>query len=69
MERINQNTTLKEVLQIKGTEEILMRYHFPCLSCPMASFEMENLKLKDVCRLYGISLKDLLKDLNEFLKG
>jgi len=69
MEKINQDTTLKEILKIEGTEEILTKYNLPCLFCPMASFEIENLKIGDVCRVYGIDSKKLLKELNEFLKG
>jgi len=69
MEKINQNTTLKEILQIEGAQEILMKYNIPCLFCPMASFEIENLKIGDVCRIYGIDSKKLLEELNKFLKG
>jgi hypothetical protein len=69
MEKIDQNTTLKEILQIEGAQEILMRHNIPCLFCPMASFEIENLKIGDVCRIYGIDSKKLLEELNKFLKG
>ena len=69
MKEINQNTTLKEILEIKGVEEILMKYNVPCLSCPMASFEIEDLKLGDICRIYGINSKQLFEELNSFLKG
>jgi len=57
MEKINQNTTLKEILQIEGAQEILTKYNIPCLFCPMASFEIENLKIGDVGRIYGIDSK------------
>jgi hypothetical protein len=33
----------------------------------MASFEISNLKIGDVCKVYGINEKDLLKDLNTLI--
>jgi len=67
--RINQDALLKEILKIEGANDILFKHNIPCLFCPMAAFEMENLKIGDVCRIYGIDLKKLLKELNKFLKG
>ncbi len=67
--RINENSTLKEVLRIKGAKEILRKYHFPCLKCPFASLEAENLTLKEIARFYGIELKSLVEDLNNLIKG
>jgi len=69
MEKINQNTFLKDILKIEGVEEILIKYNLPCLFCPMASFEIENLKIGDICRIYGIDSKKLFEELNNFLKG
>lgn len=62
--KINKETTLAEVLKNKGAEEILAKYSLPCLSCPMAKFEMEKLKIGEVCEMYGVDLKNLLKELN-----
>lgn len=62
--KINENTTLKEILKIKKSKEVLEKYNFPCLFCPMASFEMENLTLGEICKFYGLNLKTLLKELN-----
>jgi len=66
--KIDQSTTLKEIFEIEGIGEILIKYNVPCLSCPMASFEIETLKLGDICRVYGIDAKKLLEGLNNFLK-
>jgi hybrid cluster-associated redox disulfide protein len=67
MKKITKETTLKEILEIEGAEEVLQKYNLPCLFCPMASFEISNLKIGDVCKVYGINEKDLLKDLNSLI--
>lgn len=64
-EKITKNTLLSEILKKSGAEKILARYNLPCLSCPMAKFEMEKLKIGEVCNTYGIDLDKLLNDLNE----
>ncbi|MGC9031593.1 MAG: hypothetical protein ACP5H7_02450 [Minisyncoccia bacterium] len=63
--KFNKNTTLKEVLEKKENFEILLKHHVPCLNCPFASFELENLTLEKITKMYNINLKKLLKDLNE----
>jgi len=68
MEKITEKTTLAEILKIEGAEEILAKYGLPCLSCPFAKIEIENLKLGDVCKLYDIDEKRLIKELNEKIK-
>jgi len=62
---ITKNTILSEVLKGKGAEEILAKYNLPCLTCPMAKFEIESLKLGQVCETYGIDIEKLLKELNK----
>ena len=66
--KIDENTTLAEILQYPELEKILMKYNLPCLSCPFAKMEMENLKIGQVCRMYGINIERLLKELNESCK-
>lgn len=68
MKKIDENTNLAEILKIPGTEKILTKYNLPCLSCPLAKEEIENLKIGDVCQLYGIKLGMLLEELNGKLK-
>jgi len=63
MPEITEETTLKEVLE---KEEILKKHGVPCIDCPMAKMEMDRLKIGEICKIYGIDSKKLLKDLNEF---
>ena len=63
--KITGNSKLKDVLGIKGAEEILKRYKLPCLSCPMAAFEIAELEIGQVAKMYKIDLKNLLKELNK----
>ena len=64
MVKITQKTTLKKILEIKGAEEVLMENGVPCPSCPMASFEIDKLKIGDVCEMYGLNLEKILNELN-----
>jgi len=63
--KITKDTNLAEILKIPEAEKILAKYNLPCLSCPFAKLEMENLKIGDVCRLYDIDTEKLIKELNE----
>jgi hybrid cluster-associated redox disulfide protein len=65
MGKINRDTTLAEILEWPEAEKILSKYNLPCLGCPFAKMEMENLKIGEVCRMYGIDVEKLLKELNE----
>jgi hypothetical protein len=62
--KITKTTTLEKILEKKGAEKILMENSVPCLSCPMASFEIDKLKIGDVCKMYGLNLEKILKGLN-----
>jgi hybrid cluster-associated redox disulfide protein len=68
MPKITKDTTLAEILKYSELEKILTKYKLPCLGCPFAKFEMENLRIGEVCKMYGIDLEKLLKELNEKLK-
>lgn len=65
MPKITKDATLAEILKHQELEKILIKYNLPCLSCPFAKFEMENLKIGEVCKMYNIDLKNLLKELNK----
>jgi len=69
MAKINEDTTLAEILKYPGGEEVLAKYNLPCLGCPMAKFELENLKIGQVCKMYEIKIESLLKELNERVKN
>ena len=65
---IKADTTLAEILKYHEAEKILAKYNLPCLDCPFAKSEMVNLKIGEVCQMYGIDLKGLLKELDEALE-
>lgn len=66
--KITEETTLAKILKVSGMEKVLVKYNLPCLGCPMAKFESENLKIGVVCKMYGIDSEGLLKELNKKLK-
>ncbi len=66
--KFTKETILADILEMPGAKEILAKYKVPCLSCPMAQFEIQDLKIGDVCKMYGIDLKKLLADLNKTKK-
>jgi len=66
--KITEDTTLAEILKIPEAEKILVKYNLPCLGCPFAKMEIENLKISQVCQMYGIEMEKLLRELNEKLK-
>ncbi len=65
---INRNTTLKEILKIKGASEILLKHRVPCLTCPFADIEMDKLKLGKISKMYSIDIDKLLKELNKLTR-
>lgn len=64
MKKITQNTILSEILTDQKMAEILAKHNLPCLSCPFAKYEMEQLKIGDVCEQYGINAEKLIEELN-----
>lgn len=66
--KITENTVLSDILKIPEAEKIMSKYDLPCLTCPMAKFETEKLKIGDICKTYGIDTVKLIKDLNDFLQ-
>lgn len=68
MKKMDKNTKLKDVLKIKGGSEVLAKYHMPCLTCPMAAMEIEKLKLGQISEMYGLDIKNMLKELNSLKK-
>lgn len=63
--KITEKTTLEKILDKKGADEILAKHGVPCLSCPMAQFEIDRLEIGEVCKMYGLNLERILKDLNK----
>lgn len=66
--KITKDTALAEILKMPGAERILAKYNLPCLNCPFAELEMENLKIGRVCKMYGIDIEKVLKELNKLNK-
>ena len=66
--KITKDTLISKILECPRSKKILLRYNLPCLSCPMATFEMRVLKIGEVCKMYDIDLENLLKELNENIK-
>jgi hypothetical protein len=62
--KINKDTVLGKVLELKGAGEVLAANKVPCITCPMAKMEMDTLKVGQICNMYGIDLDKLLKELN-----
>ncbi len=60
----SQKTTLKKIIEKKGGAEVLVKNSVPCLSCPMSQFEIDKLEIGKVCKMYGLNLKKILKELN-----
>jgi len=58
-------STLAEIMRAKKGEKILHKFRVPCMSCPMASFEINDLKIGEVCKIYGLDLKGILGELNK----
>jgi len=68
MPKITKDKTLAEILEKPELVKVLVKYNLPCLSCPFAKMEMENLKIGQVCQMYDINVEKLLKELNKFYK-
>ena len=55
---------MSEIIKKKGADEVLAKNGVPCLSCPMAQFEVDELEIGLVCKTYGLKLAKILKELN-----
>ncbi len=65
MVKFTKDTTLAKVLGDAELEKVLAKHNVPCLGCPFAKIEMNKLKIGEICKMYGIKLESLLKDLNK----
>lgn len=69
MEKITKKTTLGKILKKKGGDKVLAENGVPCLSCPMASMEIDKLEIGQVCAMYDLDLNKILFELNEKQHG
>lgn len=67
-QKITAATNLAEILDRPGAAEILARYQLPCLSCPLAAYEVGQLSLGQVAEKYGLPLSEILTELNKEAK-
>ncbi|PIN68215.1 MAG: hypothetical protein COV98_00025 [Candidatus Altarchaeum sp. CG12_big_fil_rev_8_21_14_0_65_33_22] len=58
-------STYQEVIAKEESYKILAKHGVPCVTCPMARYEMGKLKLGSISEMYGLDLKALLDDLNK----
>ena len=65
---ITSQTSLQEIMSLPGAEEVLSQYKVPCLTCPVAKFEMEDLKIGEICKIYDLDEKGLIEALNKIAK-
>jgi len=66
--KITENTTLAEILGKPELVKILVKYNLPCVNCPLAKYEMENLKIGEICKMYNINVQKLLGELSKLYK-
>ncbi len=67
MKKITKDTSLAKVLEDSGAEKILAKHNVPCVTCPFVKMEMDKLKIGQICKIYGIDIDKLLKELNKKL--
>ncbi|MDD2732066.1 MAG: DUF1858 domain-containing protein [Candidatus Pacebacteria bacterium] len=67
MKKITKDTTLKELMEIPELTDIILKYNFPCLGCPMAAQEKQFLKISDIAQMYKIDMEGFLKEANKML--
>ena len=67
--KFTKNATLSQILRHPEGRRVLVKYHLPCLHCPMAAYEIGKLKIGEVTKMYGINLGSLLTELNSSLKN
>ena len=63
--KVTKNATLEKILEIKNGGKILAKNGVPCMGCPMAQFEIDKLKIGEVCKMYKLDLEKILTDLNK----
>jgi hypothetical protein len=66
--KITKQTNLGEIMELKGVNEVLSKHDVPCISCPMAQFEMNELTLGQICENYDIDAEKLIQELSKLKK-
>jgi len=68
MAKITSKTTLAKIIEQKNGTKVLIENGVPCLACPMSQFEIDKLKIGEVCKMYGLNEEKILKELNSLNK-
>ncbi len=64
--KITKDMTIAQVLMVeRGTASVFMKYGMHCIGCPASSGE----SVEEASAVHGISVDDLLEDLNKYLEG
>ncbi len=59
----NEKTTLAEILKTEHGQKVLAENGVPCISCAMASQEINFLKIGEVADMYGLDKKKIIEEL------
>jgi hypothetical protein len=65
MAKITSKTKLAKILEMKNGEKILHKNGVPCVTCPYAEMEINELEIGKVCKAYKLDAKKILSELNE----
>lgn len=60
-----EDTNLETLLESEKAQEVLAEHEVPCLGCPMAKLEMQDLTLGQICEQYDLDLEKILTKLNQ----
>lgn len=63
--KITAKTKLSKILEQENGEKIMHKNGVPCMSCPYASMEINELEIGKVCKAYKLNLEKILKELNK----
>ncbi len=63
--KINKNSLLTDIMKKPGAERILAEHGVPCLNCPHAALEMEELRIGEIAKIYRLNINKILGDLNK----
>lgn len=65
MRKFTSKTKLEKFLESSEIREILSKHNVPCLTCPFAEQEMDQLNIGEICKMYGLDLEKLLTEVNK----
>lgn len=62
---VDKDTKLGEILEKQEAAKVLAQNKVPCLGCPMANIEMDQITLAQICEAYGLDYEKIKEDLKE----